>query len=66
MKNNVVGFRTTTELVSRDGAIPLSDTVKDTALVLSVIAGPSNMTAPPRRILSPMFLITLVLVDNQI
>lgn len=52
MKNNVVGFGPTTGLVSRDGVIPLSDrqdtvgpmtrTAKDAALVLSVIAGPSN------------------------
>lgn len=52
MKNNVVGFCPTTGLVSRDGVIPLSDrqdtvgpmtrTVKDVALILSVIAGPSK------------------------
>ncbi|KAI1368528.1 glutamyl-tRNA amidotransferase subunit A [Xylaria arbuscula] len=51
-KSSVVGFRTTTGLVPRDGVIPLSDrqdtvgpmarTVKDAAYLLSVIAGPSD------------------------
>ncbi|KAI0506424.1 glutamyl-tRNA amidotransferase subunit A [Xylaria bambusicola] len=51
-KNSVVGFRTTTGLVPRDGVIPLSDrqdtvgpiarTVKDAVYILSVIAGPSD------------------------
>lgn len=55
MKNNVVGFRTTTGLVSRDGVVPLSDrqdtvgpmarTVRDAAHVLSVIAGTSQYDA---------------------
>ncbi|KAK4222133.1 amidase signature domain-containing protein [Podospora fimiseda] len=50
-KNNVVGFRTTTGLVPRDGVIPLCDwqdtigpmtrTVKDAAHILTVIAGKS-------------------------
>ncbi|KAI0868070.1 glutamyl-tRNA amidotransferase subunit A [Hypoxylon argillaceum] len=50
--SSVVGLRTTTGLVPRDGIVPLSDrqdtigpiarTVKDAAYLLSVIAGPSN------------------------